>query len=78
LGGAKWTVIDGILKSIELALATHVQSLGTLNEQRLEFGRSFRFFFGRFGFGGRRGLTFFSVPLPDPSWNSLAEKEQKP
>ena len=30
LGGAKWQVIDGILTSIDLALATHVENLGTL------------------------------------------------
>ncbi len=40
LGGAKWKVIDGILTSIELALATHVQNLGTLNEQWLEIPKT--------------------------------------
>ena len=35
LGGGKWQVIEGILKSIDLALATHVDNLGTLNEDGL-------------------------------------------
>ncbi len=33
LGGAKWKVTEGILVSLDLALATHVHNLGTLNEQ---------------------------------------------
>ena len=40
LGGGKWKVIDGVLSSIDLALATHVQNLGTLNEQWLEIPKS--------------------------------------
>ncbi len=40
LGGAKWKVIDGIITSIDLALAAHVQNLGTLNEQWLEIPKS--------------------------------------
>ena len=35
LGGGKWQVIEGILKGIDLALATHVDNLGTLNEDGL-------------------------------------------
>jgi hypothetical protein len=35
MGGGKWQVIEGILKSIDLALATHVDNLGTLNEDGL-------------------------------------------
>jgi len=35
LGGGKWKVIEGILKSIDLALAAHVDNLGTLNEDGL-------------------------------------------
>jgi hypothetical protein len=35
MGGGKWQVIEGILKSIDLALATHVENLGTLNEDGL-------------------------------------------
>ena len=40
LGGGKWQVIEGILKSIDLALATHVDNLGTLNEQGPDVPRS--------------------------------------
>jgi hypothetical protein len=36
LGGGKWQVIEGILKSIDLALASHVDNLGTLNEAGLD------------------------------------------
>lgn len=36
LGGGKWTVIEGILQSIQLALAIHIDNLGTLNELDLE------------------------------------------
>lgn len=32
LGGGKWQVIEGVLKCLDLALATHVENLGTLNE----------------------------------------------
>jgi hypothetical protein len=35
MSGGKWQVIEGILKSVELALATHVDNLGTLNEDGL-------------------------------------------
>jgi len=36
LGGAKWRVIEGILNGLHLALATHVDNLGVLNEHALE------------------------------------------
>ena len=39
-GGGKWQVIEGILQSINLALATHVHNLGTLNEFNLEIPKS--------------------------------------
>jgi hypothetical protein len=42
LGGGKWQVIEGILKSFELALAAHVENLGTLNEQGLQLPNSAR------------------------------------
>ncbi len=45
LGGGKWKVIDGILTSIDLALATHIPNLGTLNEQWLHFPVSARVVF---------------------------------
>lgn len=45
LGGAKWKVIDGILTSIELALATHPPGLGTLNEQWLQIPKSAKVIF---------------------------------
>jgi hypothetical protein len=35
MGGGKWQVIEGILKSVGLALAIHVDNLGTLNEDGL-------------------------------------------
>jgi hypothetical protein len=35
MGGGKWQVIEGILKSIDLALATHIDNIGTLNEDGL-------------------------------------------
>ena len=35
LGGGKWQVIEGILKSLDLALGCHVDNLGTLNEDGL-------------------------------------------
>lgn len=35
LGGAKWRVTDGLLASLDLALAMHVHNLGVLNEQGL-------------------------------------------
>lgn len=35
MGGGKWQVIEGILKSFDLALATHIDNLGTLNEDGL-------------------------------------------
>jgi hypothetical protein len=35
LGGGKWQVIEGILKSFDLALGSHVDNLGTLNEDGL-------------------------------------------
>lgn len=40
LGGGKWQVIEGILKSFDLALATHVENLGTLNEDGLKIPAS--------------------------------------
>jgi hypothetical protein len=45
LGGGKWQVIEGILKSFDLALATHVENLGTLNEQGLRIPKSARVVF---------------------------------
>lgn len=45
LGGGKWQVIEGILKGFELALATHVENLGTLNEIDLEIPPSARVVF---------------------------------
>jgi hypothetical protein len=35
MSGGKWQVVEGILKSFDLALATHVDNLGTLNEEGL-------------------------------------------
>jgi len=35
MSGGKWQVIEGLLKSVDLALATHVDNLGTLNEDGL-------------------------------------------
>lgn len=35
MGAGKWQVIEGILKSFDLALATHIDNLGTLNEDGL-------------------------------------------
>jgi hypothetical protein len=35
LGGGKWQVIEGILKSFDLALGCHIDNLGTLNEDEL-------------------------------------------
>ncbi|MEK7674529.1 MAG: hypothetical protein AAB676_01675 [Verrucomicrobiota bacterium] len=40
LGGGKWQVIEGILAGFDLALATHVENLGTLNEQGLQIPKS--------------------------------------
>jgi len=45
LGGGKWRVIEGILKGIDLALATHVDNLGTLNEQDLVIPKSAKVIF---------------------------------
>ena len=45
LGGGKWQVVEGILKSIDLALATHVPNLGTLNEDSLLIPKSARLIF---------------------------------
>jgi hypothetical protein len=45
LGGDKWQVIEGILKSFDLALATHAENLGTLNEQGLQIPKSARVIF---------------------------------
>ncbi|HEY5910929.1 MAG TPA: hypothetical protein VJA21_10040, partial [Verrucomicrobiae bacterium] len=45
LGGGKWEVIEGILKSFDLALATHVDNLGTLNEQGLQIPNSAKVIF---------------------------------
>jgi len=35
MSGGKWQVIEGILKSLDLALGNHVDNLGTLNEDGL-------------------------------------------
>jgi len=35
MSGGKWQVIEGLLKSVDIALATHVDNLGTLNEDGL-------------------------------------------
>jgi hypothetical protein len=40
MSGGKWQVIEGILKSFDLALATHVDNLGTLNEDGLSIPAS--------------------------------------
>jgi hypothetical protein len=45
LGGGKWQVIEGILKCFDLALATHVDNLGTLNEDGLAIPKSARVIF---------------------------------
>jgi hypothetical protein len=45
LGGGKWQVIEGILRGIELALATHVENLGVLNEQGLQIPASAKVLF---------------------------------
>jgi hypothetical protein len=45
LGGGKWQVIEGILKSFDLALATHVDNLGTLNEDGLSIPASAKVIF---------------------------------
>jgi len=45
LGGGKWQVIEGLLKSFDLALATHVENLGTLNEQGLQIPKAARVLF---------------------------------
>ena len=44
-GGGKWQVIEGILQGFNLALATHVENLGTLNEFNLEIPRQARVIF---------------------------------
>ena len=44
-GGGKWQVIEGILKSIDLLLAVHVENLGTLNEDYLEIPPSAKVIF---------------------------------
>jgi hypothetical protein len=45
MGGGKWTVIEGILKGFDLALGTHVDNLGALNECHLAIPRSARVIF---------------------------------
>ena len=44
-GGGKWQILDGILAGIDLALATHVENLGTLNEMNLQIPASARLIF---------------------------------
>ena len=59
-GGGKWQVIEGVLKSYELALATHVENLGTLNEDYLDLPRSAK-------------AIFYPLPFcpPDDAYNKL-------
>jgi hypothetical protein len=45
LGGGKWQVMEGLLKSYDLALANHVDNLGTLNEDGLVIPKSARLIF---------------------------------
>ncbi len=45
LGGGKWQVIEGILKSFDLALAAHIDNLGTLNEDGLVIPQSAKVIF---------------------------------
>jgi hypothetical protein len=45
LGGGKWQVHEGILQCIHLALATHVDNLGVLNEHNLHIPPSTRVLF---------------------------------
>lgn len=45
LGGGKWPVMEGVLKSYELALGNHVENLGTLNEDGLVIPKSARVIF---------------------------------
>ncbi|MCP5523879.1 MAG: hypothetical protein H7A46_20270 [Verrucomicrobiales bacterium] len=44
-GGGKWQVIEGILEGFNLALANHVENLGTLNESDLRIPRQARVIF---------------------------------
>jgi hypothetical protein len=45
MSGGKWQVIEGILKSVDLALAIHVDNLGTLNEDSLAIPTSAKVIF---------------------------------
>lgn len=42
MGGEKWKVIEGILEGFNIALATHIENLGTLNDCALNIPRSAR------------------------------------
>lgn len=44
-GGGKWQVIEGILTGLDLALGTHVENLGTLNEVGLRIPKPARVIF---------------------------------
>ena len=44
-GGGKWQIIEGVLKSFDLALASHLGNLGTLNEDYLEIPKSAKIIF---------------------------------
>jgi hypothetical protein len=45
MGGGKWQVIEGILEGFNLALATHIENLGTLNDSALEIPRGAKVLF---------------------------------
>lgn len=45
LGGGKWQVIEGVLKCFDLAIATHPENLGTLNELDLKIPPSAKVIF---------------------------------
>jgi hypothetical protein len=62
LGGAKWRVTDGILTSIDLALAAHVDNLGVLNEQGLTIP-------------SKAKVIFYPLPFcpPDETYSALLQ-----
>jgi len=62
MGGGKWEVIEGILQGFNLALATHVENLGTLNDCALEIPRTAK-------------VIFYPLPfcVPDPAYGRLLD-----
>lgn len=59
-GGGKWQVIEGVLKSIDLLLAAHVENLGLLNEDYLAIP-------------GTAKVVFYPLPFcpPDEAYRNL-------